>query len=50
MSKFIFIASLLMLLPGCASLQPMERDYVTRDDIIAADVMRQMRGQQVTEY
>lgn len=48
MNRYFLITSLLMVLSGCASLQPIERDYVTRDDIIAADVMRQMRGQ--TEY
>ncbi|WP_195742028.1 hypothetical protein [Methylobacillus flagellatus] len=50
MNKYLFIVSLLMISPGCASIQPGETDYVTREDIIAADVMRQMRGQQITEY
>lgn len=50
MTRYFFVICLLILLPGCVGLQPDERDFVTSDDIVAADVMRQMRGEQVTEY
>lgn len=43
--KNLLIMAVIGLLAGCANIQPGPTDYVTKEDVDAAQVMREMNGQ-----